>query len=166
MILAIAAGLDAPRVRAFSHFQGRYSDTTLTKIKAAATADTLAAINFVPSTPIPGGTTKILNQALYGKNYIITAGWPIKTFVIRNVSTVAAEVQIFGTMSVPTALATSWVADPDTAPTSVPASSSVVLESGTQWGAVQLHGRVVTAEAAAAQARLIVEYLAVTPSLR
>lgn len=165
--MAAGTSLEAPRVRFDRLFQFRKSDTTLTKQNAAGTADTFSNLAFVPVTRAATGP-KELDQDLYGVAYIRVPGWAQRVFVVRNLGTAAAEVQLFGAGSVQVATVVGWVADPDTgaAPVAVAAGAAAVLETGIPWSVMQLRGRVAAGEAAGAQARLLVEYAAVSGGVR
>lgn len=165
-IMAIGSGLDAPRIRAFNFSQIRGSDNTIVKTAAAGSEDTLTSITFVPVAFLPSDTIRTLSQSLYGKDWIGCAGWTIKTFLVRNLGTVAIEVQLFGGMSHSVAESSFWVADTDTPIVYIGAGGSAVLESGVQWGCIQMRARVHKDVAAASGTRFIVEYFGLASPLR
>jgi len=150
--------------------QLRISTTALTKVAAAAAADSLAAILFVPQYG-----TKTLTQATYGVNFINSVTVGQKLFFVRNLGPGAVDVQIFGALNLVNVLtldalgaANGYMADTDTGatPTNIASGDAAVMETGIPWGVIQLHARVATAEAAGQTATILVEYYGAIPGVR
>lgn len=135
--------------------QERFSDTTLTKIDAAASQDSLQNLLFVPRFG-----PNVLTQATFGADFIINGEFGQKMYVVRNVGSNDAEVQLFGTVYARVAAVHGWVADTDTggARTTISAGDQAILETNLPWGLTQLRAAVAQAEASGAQTRLVVEY--------
>lgn len=173
--MLFSTSLLAPKVENMVLGQGRFSDTTVTKARAAASADDFSSLLFAPR-----WDQETLDQSLYGKNIIICNGTGQKVFIVRNVGAVAAEVRVQGGIwPVVAALAEAlggavMIQDPDIHPAgtgvasfvSVPAYSEAVLETGILYSIIRLQARLPAAQAQAVSTRLLVEYTGMSYAVR
>lgn len=165
LIVVFGTGAAPGVARAVSFAQVRYSDTTVVKAAAAATADSLAtegsAMLFVPRFE-----TKSLTQATFGKNFIRTPGWGQKVFTIRNIGAQDASVQLFGSVTAALAATTRWIGDTDAgspaALQNVAAGGDLIWETSLPWQVLQMRAVAAAGVAAGAGTRLIVEAVAQT----
>lgn len=167
LIIALSTSQNPPRVAAVEHFQQRLSVLPLVKSNAAASVDTYTNFPFVPVSAWIHGV-KTLDQSKWGVDFIEVYGWGTKTFIIRNLGPGAAEFLLYGSGSRNLAKTYGYVVDPDVGPLFIPiaAGATDVIETNSQQGIVQLRGRVAAAEAAGVVSAVIVEYIAVAPTIR
>ena len=163
-----------PEVLYQGTFQARYADVTLTKIKAAGTADSWTSVTFVPR-----AGTKVLPTA-YGKEYIISASCIQKFFFIRNLGAYGVEVRVQGggfpevTLGLEAQGLAGYVLDPDIHVVgsssenfvSIAAGASAVLETGVPGGIYRLQARVAGANSPLDASELIIEYGGFTLAMR
>lgn len=167
VVLVFGDAPEAVRVNADRFWQFRNSDTTFTKVAAAGVADAFTAFDFVPVSRDFNQQPKVLSQADFGVDFLRLPGWGDRLFIIRNLGPGDADVDLFVSGSRTVALSAGWVQDPDVGgAVTIPAGDAAVLESSILGAVMQLRGRVNEAEAAATEARLIVEFSAVSSGER